>query len=258
MRPDSLSPAVLVSIGRHPVSGRPRRADLDARAVELALQSGACPEVVHVGDEHAALRDYLGMGLDCLTVLQQSAEADAVPALAEHLRHGGHDCILTGARTEQGEGSGMLPFLLAERLGWALVPGIMAITAVTGSRATLRQALPRGRRRTVSVDLPFVASVDAAAPAPRQSAFGHARRGRIHAVPTAETVDEARRDWTVQPARQRPKRLKVVKAASAAERLRAATAKTQAGSGRVIRDEPPATGARAILDLLREEGVWRG
>jgi electron transfer flavoprotein beta subunit len=29
--------AVLVSVGRHPASARPRRADADARAVELAL-----------------------------------------------------------------------------------------------------------------------------------------------------------------------------------------------------------------------------
>ena len=52
---------VLLSVGRHPVSLRRRRAPMDARALELALR---LPEVsilgLHAGDpEEPALRDYL-------------------------------------------------------------------------------------------------------------------------------------------------------------------------------------------------------
>ncbi len=41
----------LVSIGAHPTSGRPRRAEQDARAVELGLQlAGDNLQVLHAGD----------------------------------------------------------------------------------------------------------------------------------------------------------------------------------------------------------------
>lgn len=54
----------LVSIGAHPTSGRPRRAEQDARAVELGLQlAGDNLQVLHAGDvAEPALRAYLGMG----------------------------------------------------------------------------------------------------------------------------------------------------------------------------------------------------
>ena len=61
----TLNVAILVSAGAHSLSGRPRRADLDARAIELALRlSPSAPlHVVHAGDpKEAALRDYLGAG----------------------------------------------------------------------------------------------------------------------------------------------------------------------------------------------------
>lgn len=51
----------LVSIGAHPTSGRPRRAEQDARAVELGLQlAGDHLQVLHAGDvAEPALRAYL-------------------------------------------------------------------------------------------------------------------------------------------------------------------------------------------------------
>ena len=65
----------LVSIGAHPTSGRPRRAEQDARAVELGLQlAGDNLQVLHAGDvAEPALRAYLGMGLEQLLVLEQPA-----------------------------------------------------------------------------------------------------------------------------------------------------------------------------------------
>lgn len=122
-----LNIVALVSIGAHPASGRPRRAEQDARAVELGLRlSGPRLQVLHAGDPHAeALRGYLGMGLERLSVLEQPAGADALPALAEHLRDSRAQLVLTGSQAETGEGSGMLPFLLAERLAghwWSAWP----------------------------------------------------------------------------------------------------------------------------------------
>ncbi|WP_237461867.1 hypothetical protein [Pluralibacter gergoviae] len=49
----------------------------------------------------------------------------------------------------------------------------------------------------------------------------------------------------------------MVKAKTAADRFRAATAKSQSAGGRVLRDKPACEMAQAIFDLLLEEGVVR-
>ena len=249
----------LVSVGAHPTSGRPRRAEQDARAVELGLRlAGERLQVLHAGDADAeALRSYLGMGLGELGVLQQSAEDDALPELADYLSDCGAQLVLTGTQAETGEGSGMLPYLLAERLGWPLVVGLVEVEQVDHGIAQVLQALPRGQRRRLRVRLPFLASVDNAAPVARQSAFGPARRGNLEALPAATQADPLLVAGQFQPARPRPKRLKVIKAKTGAERMKAATAKAAGGSGQVLKDVSPEAGAEAIFNLLIEEGVLR-
>lgn len=265
MRPEKqnadLRVTALVSIGKHPGSGRERRAGQDARAVELALTLAPQGlEVLHAGDPGAeALRSYAGMGLNTLRVLEQGECADVVPALCRYLSQEKPDIILTGVRAESGESSGMVPYLLGETLGMPVVTGIADIVSIDGGEAQLLQALPRGQRRALSVPLPFIASVDLAAPAPRQSAFGPASRAQL--VSTAAGVacqDEAKAQWSEAPARKRPKRLQVVKAKTAADRFKAATAKSQGDGGRILRDKPAPEMAQAIFDLLLEEGVVRG
>jgi hypothetical protein len=115
----ALDVAVLVSVGRHPLTARTRRADQDARAVEMALSlSGAAVRLIHAGgndaDNQEALRGYLGMGLGGLDLIEQAADADVVPALAEALRDTPPQLVLTGTRAETGESSGLVPYLLAK------------------------------------------------------------------------------------------------------------------------------------------------
>lgn len=252
--------AVLVSVGKHPSSGRARRADQDARAIEmgLSLQPQGL-EVIHAGSaDEPIMRDYAGMGLEKIKVIQQAPDMDAAPALCDYLSQTDVDVILTGVRAESGESSGMLAYLLGERLGLPVVSRIAEIRTIKEGYAEILQALPRGQRRAVRVALPFIASVDSAAPAPRQSAFGPAMRAEIEAQSTrVEVIDAVRAVWQESPARKRPKRLKVVKAKTAADRFKAATAKSTAEGGKVMISETPAEKAKAIFDLLVEEGVLR-
>ena len=258
MSPEKLRVAVLVSVGEHPESGRERRADQDARAVEMGLTLN--PEVfqlIHAGDPaNEVLRSYLGMGVSSLTVLQQPPEADALHTIEQYLRTFPTDIILTGTRAETGESSGMLPFLLAERLGMPLVSNIAAIMSVSDREARVLQALPQGQRRALTVQFPFVACIDMAAPAARQSAFGAAQRGVINCSQVDTVTDLEYQQWQKQPARARPKRLKLVKAKTAADRFKAATAKTQSGSGRIV-EGTEEQAAAAIYEMLREEAVLK-
>ncbi|WCN08992.1 electron transfer flavoprotein subunit beta [Marinomonas mediterranea] len=256
MQPNVIS---LVSIGRHPQSGRARRSEQDARALELGLKlSGTNLRVAHAGNpEDAVLRQYAGMGLKEMTVLKQSIEVDVIPSLRHYIESQSAQIALLGVRSESGESSGMVPYILAESLGWPIVSRVADIVSVENGIAEVLLALPRGQRRAVSVRLPFIATVDNAAPAPRQTAYGPAQRAKIDVIDVPEVQDELRVNWSEAPAKPRPKRLKVVKAKTAAERFKAATAKAQGGSGKVMSDESAEEKAQAIFDLLIEEKVIR-
>ncbi|KGK00310.1 electron transfer flavoprotein subunit beta [Thalassotalea sp. ND16A] len=262
MSNDNLSVISLVSIGEHPTSRRPRRAEQDARAIELGLKLvGNNLQTLHAGQvsddprQQTALRSYLGMGLAEINLLEMPEQADAILVLAEHLKQQNSDIILTGVRAESGESSGMLPYLLAEQLGMAMVTSVTDILSVdeVNKQAEVLQALPRGQRRKLKVDLPFVASVDMAAALPRQSAFGPAMRGQFEATLGGIFADQESPLWQTTDAKKRPKRLKIVKAKTAADRFKAATAKASGGGGKVVHGVEES--AQAILDLLVEEGL---
>ncbi len=249
----------LISVGRHPQSGRSRRADQDGRAVELGLKlAGKQLDVVHAGNaEEPVLRQYAGMGLAEVTILEQEDSVDAVASLSAYLSKANADIVLTGVRAESGESSGMVPYLLAETLGWPIVARVADIVEIKGDEAQVLLALPRGQRRQVSVKLPFIASIDNAAEIARQSAFGPGMRATMAKQAGADSVDVLRADWQEAPAKPRPKRLKVVKAKTAADRFKAATAKPAGGSGKVMKNETAEEKAKAIFDLLIEEKVIR-
>ncbi len=249
----------LVSIGRHPQSGRLRRGDLDAKAVEMGLN--LCAEefsIVHAGNpENPVLRHYAGMGVKQMVVLKQHQDDDALPVFVDYIAKHGPQIVLTGQRSESGESSGMLPYLLAEKLAWPMVSGVAEIVSIHDGEAQLLLALPRGQRRAVTVKLPFIASVSSAAKEARQSAFAVGLRASIEVHDVANCVDQATSQWQVAPAKPRAKRMKVVKAKNAAERMKAATAKAQSSGGKVLLKESLDEKAQAIFDLLIEEKVIR-
>jgi electron transfer flavoprotein beta subunit len=253
--------AVLVSIGHHPVARKPRRAELDARALALAVQAGASAVVaLHAGPADPArliLRDCLGMGAEELVILDMPPDADPLPALLAALRNKPPEIVLAGTQAEAGEGSGMVPIWLAERLGWPFVANIVAIETTQNGSAVVVQALPGGRRRRLVVQLPFIASIGPAGPAPRLSAFAKARRGKVTVLPV-DAARDPRHDWPARPARPRPRRIAApVASGNAASRLDAilSAGRGTASGNKALVDLTPEAAAGAILDFLAREGL---
>jgi electron transfer flavoprotein beta subunit len=250
-----LDVAVLLSVGRHPASGRARHADLDARALQLArgLAEVARVHAIHAGDpDEVALREYLGMGIDQLTVLE--LKGDVSGALAGHLRQLRPSVVLAGSRAEHGEASGMLPYVIAQALQAHVIADAVSIT-LRGDTARVIQALPRGGRRALRVALPLVLTVDRAGPQPAMPAYGPARRGRIDTIAVDQRSPEPAipEDWSERPARARPRRLQTVQG-SAAERLRSIQS-VRTGSGTRLVGADPVQAARAIWQYLLREGL---
>ena len=253
----SLRVCVLVSVGCHPRSGRPRRAPLDARAVELGLQMSDCElEVVHAGDPNApALREYLGMGPAALKVLPVPVEADVAPTLVSYLRASKPDIVLTGRQAEGGEDSGFLPYFISHALGYSLVDNVVRVTS-SAEHLRVEQALPYGQRRKLCCPLPLMLSVGKSAPAARACAFARMREGKIVTTDCEFHIDQARREWTTQPARPRPKRLAVSTSGDANVRL-AAIISGADRDNRTLTNSSAAEAARVIHDELRRRQLVR-
>lgn len=254
--------AVLLSIGRHPVSGRARRAATDAQALEMAL--ALRPKrltAIHAGPaaDADALRAYLGMGLERLTVLVLPEGADPVEPLIAHLRRLAPSLVLTGRQAEDGEGSGMLPYLIARGLDAAVVADVVRIgpsdaPASSANMTDLVQALPRGQRRALTVTGRLIATVHPSAPPARASAFGPARRGVIEPVAAQATADLFLSECEHRPWRPKPKLMRVKRGGSALDRLKAAT-ESKSGKGQLLVNPTAEAGALAIYDSLVEQGM---
>lgn len=251
--------AVLVSIGVNPVSRRERRAKSDAQALELALRIGEsdshCEIVVaHAGNpDTPVLRDYLGMGVDRIDVLQLEAQADPSLALVDYLQREQPDLVLTGHCAESGESSGSLPYVVAQGLDYPIVASAMDVDLSDGN-VKLLQALPKGQRRNLGASLPLVATVSPSAPASRPSAYARGLKGELitHQCHTVEKTNNG--EWSKQPARKRPKRLKIMGNGSAAERLAQATEMQEKG-GEAMINPTAEQAAGAIFEFLVKEGL---
>jgi electron transfer flavoprotein beta subunit len=239
--------AVLVSIGRNPVSGvaRPDRNDL--LALELARKSGGEVTILHAGDPNEpALADYLAYSAAPLEIIPVPAGQDIVPPLAARLQ--GFHLILTGSRTEGGEASGMLPYALARRLGLPIVAQALDLALAEG-QSEVTQFLPKGQRRRVTVRLPAIIAVHPMAPlTPR---YSHLRRvaGQSVTLPAPASSEAASTAWATEPARK-PIVLKAAEKKSGHARMAAAITSESKG-GTIITDGTPAEKAQAILTYLR-------
>lgn len=252
--------AVLLSAGRHPVSGAAVLPRLEAQAIRIAAGLGRAYGL-HAGPDVAAVADALGQGLGCIEHVALSEGADPVPALAARLAATAPDLVVAGRRSQGGDESGIVPYALAAALGRPLIPDVVSVApGAEAGTLCLDQSLGRGALRRVVVRGPVVATVHPDAPPPLAYAFGLARRGSIESL---GPIDPAATDPAPAiPVEERPyrRRPKLVKGAptggSAAERLKAATGESgAAASGRLLVDPDPDEAAREILAYLRGIGV---
>jgi electron transfer flavoprotein beta subunit len=239
--------ALLVSAGRNPVSGAPRASRNDAVALELARCLPGDVTVLHAGNPgNPGLTDYLAYGAAAVEVLPAAPGADIVPALAECLA--GFDLILCGSRAEDGEESGMLPYLMAEALALPLVAQALSLT-IANEQAEITQFLPKGARRKVGVALPAVVAVHPLAPAtPR---YAHARKvaGRIVSLPAPEAAATAG-SWKIEAATRAPIKLRAQRKEAGHSRMLSAIAPAAKG-GEILSEGGAAEKAQAILAYLR-------
>ena len=248
--------AALISAGLHPVSGEPRHCRNDSLAMTLGLQLaesvGAKIKVLHAGDENnPALPNYLALNAKKIDVISVATGANIIDGLATHLAN--TDLILTGTRAENGENSGLLPYLLAAKLGIPLVANALAIKPIQNGIEVL-QFLPKGKRRSVTVKLPAVVVVHPSAPIELRFAFAQQVSGQIVAY-TAEnqsnTSSSKQIQWQIHTAVNKPKKLKAQENKSGHERMVAYIASENKG-GAVVNEGSSVEKAQVILTYLRE------
>lgn len=243
---------VLLSQGRHPVSGIPRLPPSEAQAVRLGSGLDPAVEGVHAGPCADAVREALGRGLRRLTHIRLAAEADPLAALAAAVRQAQPDVVLAGPRGEGGADTGLVPYALAAALAWPVIADATALEAGAAARSLcVMQALPGGARRRVVVRLPVVVTVHAAAPAPLPFAYGKARTGGFTtatdiAAAAAAEPDRAGGAIAERPYRRRPKI------------LAQAAGQPTATAAQIMIHPDPGDAARAILAFLRTAGVFKG
>ncbi|KMO30361.1 electron transfer flavoprotein subunit beta [Methylobacterium tarhaniae] len=250
--------AVLLSEGRHPVSGASVLPRLEAQAIRIAAGLGQAYGL-HAGPDAASVAEALGQGLGRIEHVVLAAEADPVPALAARLRATAPDLVLAGRRGQGGDETGMVPYALAAALGLPLIPDVVAAGAGDAEAGTLclDRSLGRGDRLRVVVRGPVVATVHPDAPAPLAYAFGRARRGSIDRLDPGPAPVAAPVTAEERPYRRRPRLVKgAPTGGSAAERLKAATGEAgPAAGGRLLVHPDPDEAAREILAHLRRIGV---
>ena len=245
---------VLLSVGVHPVSGRPAPVAVEAQAIRLALGLGFAATGLHAGEDEAAVRDHLGRGLEEIVLVSPANGGDPLPYIVEALSPVEPSLVLAGRRGSGGTDSGMLPYRLARALSWPIVADAAALVR-EGDALTVEQALPRGVRRRVRVELPCVVTVHPAAPPPLPFTFAAVRRGRVTRQAGAGQARPAESPaFEERPYRPRPRLVGVAPGGSAAERLAAAT-EAASGGGKLLVDPPPEVAAAEIVALLRRVGV---
>lgn len=245
---------VLVSTGRHPTSGVPRHCRNDSLAltigVDLSQTKAADLEVLHAGNaNNPALKDYLALGADQINVIPTEPDSDIVDSFAERL--GDADLILAGSRAENGQDSGLLPYLLAEKLNIPIIANALELKQ-EGDKLEVMQFFPKGKRRRVAVTLPAIIAIHPLAAIELRYAYVRQQQGKIIALTKpAHVAAESHLQWNIAPKLRKPIKLKAPENLTGHERLLAAITSKNKG-GTVVNDGNCVEKAQVILSYLRE------
>ncbi|MFT9015445.1 MAG: hypothetical protein ABF990_06870 [Acetobacter sp.] len=245
--------AVALSAGVDPVSGRAAPVPSELHAIGLARQTGQSVIGVHVtlraGADTAILRDYAAYGLDRIVVLDG---ADVSGTLSVWLRaQPDIAMLLTGHKASGGQDSGLVPFLVARRLGWAMVSDVAQVVGAGTENGTLDilQARPRGVRRPVSLPMPCVLAASARTGPVPDAIYARARAAEIVREQVASNpAQEPETAGEERPWRARPKLL-------SGQSGSAAGGAAAGGAGKVLVAPPAAEAAREIVEYLRSVGL---
>ena len=248
---------VLVGWHDHRVSGRPVRNPGDTVAASLALTlagadairllcAGAMPDGV--------ARDYLALGARRIEIFDMSPPGahDIAPLLASALRDS--TMVLTGTRAAGGPGSGALPYAIADRLHRPMLPDVVALQADRGAWL-VTQALPKGARRRLRLNVPAVLAIHPSAPVVPRHSHRDRQAGEVLRHTVAAT-DLAASPWQIVPAARQLHRLRAESARSGHSRMLGAIAtEHRAATGAVLKDGSADDKARAIFDYLRTHSL---
>ena len=244
--------AVLVSLGRHPVSGAVRWSRNDGAALALARRlGGASVAVLHAGDpDEPALRGYLALGAPCVQTIDVPRDRDVLDPLAALLSD--YALVLCGSRGESGMGSGLLPHSLAQRLGRPLLPNVLSAQLASGA-VRARQFRPRADAATWKPTCPRCWPCIPPRPSNHAMPMRGERRART-ARCGARPGRAAGRRLAHRTGRRAAAQLAAPERRSGRDRLLAATAMASRG-GEVIQHGSPEDKARAVLAYLRTHNL---
>ncbi len=241
--------AVLVSAGKHPTSGQARHCRNDSLALQIGLNLSENLRVLHTGDaNNSALQDYLALGARQIEVMPTTE--NIVENLAKQLED--TNLILTGTRAENGQDSGLLPYLLAAKLNLPILANALEITP-HADKLEILQFLPKGARRRVTVKLPAVVAVHPLAAVELHYVHAQQRAGRITILPANNTNSNKSANspqWRTETARK-PIKLIAKTAQTGHERLMVAIS-NKAKGGAVVNEGNNVEKAQVILRYLRE------
>jgi electron transfer flavoprotein beta subunit len=244
---------VLVSAGKHPVSGQPRHCRNDSLALQIGLNLtqnlAGDLKVLHAGEpNNTALQDYLALGAKQIDVIPAD---NVVENLAAQLKN--VDLVLTGTRAENGEDSGLLPYLLAAKLNMPVVADALEITMrenkLENNQLEILQFLPKGQRRRVLVSLPAVVAVHPSAAVTLNFIYARQNLGSISTL-SASNATTKPSQWHLEKARK-PIKLVASTTLTGHERLMASIS-SKAKGGAVVNEGNNVEKAQVILAYLRE------
>ena len=243
--------AALVSTAKHPSSGVEQHCRNDSLAMNIGLnlakQASVQMQILHAGkSDNPALVDYLALGAKKIDVVETTS--NIVESLATHLQH--TDLILTGSRAECGNKSGLLPYLLAEKLNLPLIAQALEIKLVA-DKAEILQFLPKGKRRLVSVQLPAVVVVHPLAAVDLPYAFAKQLTGKIVTSPALRPANASKVKTQSEVENRKSIKLKAPENKTGHERLLAAISSENKG-GTVVNEGNSVEKAQVIMDYLRE------